>query len=117
MEARAEEILAELGIEHIDPLALIEDLSLAERQIVEIVRAISHDPDVLLLDEPTSSLVEREVVWLFGRSGVCASARPASSSPRTAGTRSRPSPTGSRCSVAAATSGPSPRSTRTKPSC
>ena len=33
-----------MGIEHIDPLALVEDISLAERQIVEIVRAISHEP-------------------------------------------------------------------------
>jgi ribose transport system ATP-binding protein len=66
-ERRAAAILAGFGIEHIDPLALIEDLSLAARQIVEIVRAISHDPAVLLLDEPTSSLVEREVVWLFGQ--------------------------------------------------
>jgi ribose transport system ATP-binding protein len=67
MEARAEAMLAGFGIEHIDPLALIEDVSLAARQIVEIVRAISHDPEVLLLDEPTSSLVEREVLWLFGQ--------------------------------------------------
>jgi ribose transport system ATP-binding protein len=65
MEAEAEGMLTGLGIEHIDPLALIEELSLAERQTVEIIRAISHEPDVLLLDEPTSSLVEREVVWLF----------------------------------------------------
>ena len=64
---RAEALLAALGISHIDPLALIEDISLAERQIVEIVRAISHEPDILFLDEPTSSLVEREVEWLFGQ--------------------------------------------------
>lgn len=63
----AEAMLAGMGIEHIDPLALVEDISLAERQIVEIVRAISHRPDILFLDEPTSSLVEREVAWLFGQ--------------------------------------------------
>ena len=67
MVREAEAMLAGLGIHHIDPLALIEDVSLAERQIVEIVRAISHEPDILLLDEPTSSLVEREVAWLFGQ--------------------------------------------------
>ncbi len=66
-ETDAEAMLARFGIGHIDPLALVEDLSLAARQVVEIVRAISHQPDVLLLDEPTSSLVEREVVWLFGQ--------------------------------------------------
>jgi ribose transport system ATP-binding protein len=63
--AEADAMLARLGITHIDPLALVEDISLAERQIVEIVRAISHVPDILFLDEPTSSLVEREVAWLF----------------------------------------------------
>jgi ribose transport system ATP-binding protein len=67
MVRAAEAMLAGMGIEHIDPLALVEDISLAERQIVEIVRAISHQPDILFLDEPTSSLVEREVAWLFGQ--------------------------------------------------
>ena len=65
MERRAGEILAGLGLHHIDPLAAAENISLSERQLVEIVRAISHEPDILFLDEPTSSLVEREVVWLF----------------------------------------------------
>jgi ribose transport system ATP-binding protein len=65
MEQQADSMLARLGIETIDPLALVEDLSLAQRQIVEIVRALSHAPDILFLDEPTSSLVEHEVVWLF----------------------------------------------------
>ena len=67
MVAQAEAMLAALGIEHIDPRAAIEDISLAERQTVEIVRAISNDPDILFLDEPTSSLVEREVAWLLDR--------------------------------------------------
>ncbi|MGH3267266.1 MAG: ATP-binding cassette domain-containing protein, partial [Trebonia sp.] len=66
-EQAAEALLARMGITHIDPLALIEDTSLAQRQIVEIVRALSHEPDILFLDEPTSSLVEREVAWLFER--------------------------------------------------
>ena len=67
MAARAEEVLAGQGVYHIDPRALVEDIPLAERQVVEIARAVSHDPRILLLDEPTSSLVEREVAWLFGQ--------------------------------------------------
>jgi ribose transport system ATP-binding protein len=66
MPRRAEALLAGLGIEHIDPRALVEDIPLADRQVVEIARAVSHAPKILFLDEPTSSLVEREVAWLFG---------------------------------------------------
>jgi ribose transport system ATP-binding protein len=63
----AEAILAGLGIHHIDPRALASEISLAERQIIEIARVVMRRPSVLLLDEPTSSLVEREVEWLFAR--------------------------------------------------
>ena len=77
MAKQAEEMLAAAQIETIGPLALVEDLSLAQRQIVEIVRALSHTPEILFLDEPTSSLVEHEVNWLFAqvallrRNGCC----------------------------------------------
>jgi len=63
----AEALLAELGIFHIDPRAVAAEISLSERQIVEIARVIAKKPRILLLDEPTSSLVEREVTWLFER--------------------------------------------------
>lgn len=63
---RAEEIFANLGIEHVDPHALVADLSLADQQIVEIAHAVNRNPSILFMDEPTSSLAEREVQWLFG---------------------------------------------------
>jgi ribose transport system ATP-binding protein len=63
----AERELAALGITHIDPRALTADIALAERQIIEIARVILAKPRILLLDEPTSALVEREVAWLFGQ--------------------------------------------------
>lgn len=66
MTKEAEAILARFGVENIAARALIEDLSLAKRQIVEIVRVMLHEPEMLLLDEPTSSLGEKEVEWLFG---------------------------------------------------
>jgi ribose transport system ATP-binding protein len=66
MAKEADSVLAGLGIHNIDPRGLVEDLSLAQQQIVEIVRVIVQDPDILLLDEPTSSLGENEVEWLFG---------------------------------------------------
>jgi ribose transport system ATP-binding protein len=65
MSRDADAALARLGIRHIDPDALVEDISLAARQIVEIVRVVIKDPAILLLDEPTSSLGEHEVAWLF----------------------------------------------------
>ncbi len=66
MSSRAEEMLASLGIENIDPLELVANLPLDQRQIVEIVRTVTREPKILFLDEPTSSLAMREVEWLFG---------------------------------------------------
>ncbi len=50
---------------HIDPDTLVKDLSMADQQIIEILKAISFDPKVLILDEPTSSLTDSETGQLF----------------------------------------------------
>ncbi len=62
-EAYAAQLLAECDAADISPGALVSDLSLAEKQRVEIVRAVSHRPRLLILDEPTAALAEPE--WLF----------------------------------------------------
>ncbi len=49
----------------IDPQTRVCDLSIAEQQIVEIAKAISFGPKILILDEPTSALTDREVNDLF----------------------------------------------------
>lgn len=67
LASEAEAMLAGLGIFHVDPRALAAEISLSERQIIEIARAVTKRPRILFLDEPTSSLVEREVSWLFQR--------------------------------------------------
>ena len=62
--ARAASLLKELEIE-IDPDALVSDLSVGERQMVEIAKAINFDPLVLQLDEPTSAVTQAEVQTIF----------------------------------------------------
>ena len=49
----------------IDPGIEVRDLSVANRQMVEIAKAISYESDVLIMDEPTSALTEKEVDHLF----------------------------------------------------
>lgn len=49
----------------IDPDRMVRDLSRAERQIVEIARALQSSARVLILDEPTASLTEEETEQLF----------------------------------------------------
>ena len=49
----------------IDPARLVETLSMPEQQIVEIAKAIGADAKIVIMDEPTASLTEREVESLF----------------------------------------------------
>lgn len=57
--------LDKFGLELINPRKLVKYLSNAEMQVVEILKAISLHPKVLIFDEPTSSLTHKEVVALF----------------------------------------------------
>jgi len=57
-------VFQDLGIS-IDPKAIIKNLSVSQRQMVEIAKAVSHNSKILVLDEPTSSLTEVEVEHLF----------------------------------------------------
>lgn len=57
-------IFNELGISS-DPRTVMSRMSVAERQMVEIAKAVSYDAKIIVLDEPTSSLTEQEVGHLF----------------------------------------------------
>ncbi len=64
MYRRTREIFDDLGIKT-DPRRIMSTMSVAERQMAEIAKAVSYDAKVIVLDEPTSSLSDREVEHLF----------------------------------------------------
>lgn len=64
MHTMAGELLKRLGLT-IDPYEKVENLSVAQKQMIEIAKALSVDSEVLILDEPTSALSEKEVQVLF----------------------------------------------------
>jgi ABC-type sugar transport system ATPase subunit len=61
---RTQELLKRLNL-NFKPQALVRDLRLAEAQMVEIMRAVSKSAQILIMDEPTSSLTETEKQALF----------------------------------------------------
>lgn len=61
---QTEALLTDMGI-HIDPKEMLYNLSMWQCQMIEIAKAMSANPRVLLLDEPTSSLAQNETQILF----------------------------------------------------
>lgn len=59
------EVLERLGHTDLNPAQAVRDLSMGQRQVVEIARALVSDAKVLVLDEPTSSLAREDVQRLF----------------------------------------------------
>ena len=64
MYTETKKIFDDFGID-VDPRAKMSTLSVSSRQMVEIAKAVSYDAKILVLDEPTSSLTEKEVDHLF----------------------------------------------------
>ena len=63
--AECEKWIRELGVTHINPHTQVRRLSVADQQIVEIVKVFSQNPSIVILDEPTSSLSDNEINNLF----------------------------------------------------
>ncbi len=64
MAAQTQELFDRLNI-RLNPVTLVSELTVAQKQMVEIAKAVSHNSDVLIMDEPTSAITEREVEHLF----------------------------------------------------
>ena len=64
MRERAQQLMQEVGLE-MPPDTAVEDLGIAQMQLVEIARALLTDAKVLILDEPTATLTPRETDQLF----------------------------------------------------
>ncbi len=64
MLAKTEALLRRFSL-NIDPAGKVGALSIAQQQIIEIVRAISFGAKIIVMDEPTSSLSDKEVHFLF----------------------------------------------------
>ena len=64
MYRRSTELLDSLGLA-VDPKTRVAELGIAQRQMVEIARALSESSRILILDEPTATLTDREIEILF----------------------------------------------------
>jgi ribose transport system ATP-binding protein len=65
LKQASEALCAELGFDHLNPEALVGEIPLAQRQLVEIAKAFSHNPKLLILDEGTSALAVQDVKIVF----------------------------------------------------
>ena len=61
MEEEAAKLLKALNCEYMNPKDYAKNLSIAEQQMVEIAKALSFNPRIMVFDEPTATLSEREV--------------------------------------------------------
>ncbi|MED1469998.1 sugar ABC transporter ATP-binding protein [Bacillus salipaludis] len=62
---KAAQVLKSIG-SSLDPRADVSTLSVAQQQMVEIARALSLNSEILIMDEPTASLTDKEIEKLFG---------------------------------------------------
>jgi len=64
IEKETASLFRDLGID-IDPTAMMGDISIANAQLVAIATAVSYNSDLIIMDEPTSALTEKEVEKLY----------------------------------------------------
>lgn len=65
MRKKCQESLDKLGVSNISPDAIAGELSVGQQQMVEIARALSTNAELIVMDEPTAALTDREIESLF----------------------------------------------------
>jgi len=65
LRARATKMLERVGLNNVDPGALISDLPVATRQMVEIAKVLGADARIVIFDEPTTALSEKDAHHLL----------------------------------------------------
>jgi ribose transport system ATP-binding protein len=66
LRKRARRLLDQVGLDDLDPGVRVEDLSVAEVQLVEIARLLVRDAQILVFDEPTAALTDHEIDRVLG---------------------------------------------------
>lgn len=64
LHKRTQELLERIGIE-LNPTTKMKELKVSDMQLVEIAKAVSYNSDIIIMDEPTSAITDREVDKLF----------------------------------------------------
>lgn len=62
---QAQKLIEECGL-HVSPKETLRNLTVAQCQLIEIIKAISVNAKVIIMDEPTAAITDREVELLFG---------------------------------------------------
>lgn len=66
MNSLSDELLKEVGMRNVSSSTKMKALSTSQMQMVEIAKALSYNSEIIIMDEPTSSITESEVENLFG---------------------------------------------------
>lgn len=65
LNADARKLLDNIGADIIDEKSVVKRLSIAEQQMVEICKALSYNSEIIIMDEPSATLTDKELTLLF----------------------------------------------------
>lgn len=65
LEEKTEALFEKYGADPLDPRTKVKELSLAQKQVLEILKALNRDGDIIVFDEATSALSDKNAKWLM----------------------------------------------------